>query len=95
MKARGKTFLSPSIHESGAVSWEVISGKDLPKYSARDMCNAVLRIKDCNDGISLDFDCETLAHLDKRIQKLDVLISELQNMREALEKVKEPQRFYY
>lgn len=97
MIKRGKKFLNNSHEEHGSVSWHVTTGKDMDFYQST--CGGELRIADCYKVITLDFDCEKVSHVDKRIAKLDVLIQELQEMRAALEGVKEEAKlktkFYY
>ena len=82
MKARGKRFFNDSFYENGHVKWQVISGND--RIYKGEVVSAELIVADCGSSISLDFDCEEKQHIPKRIAKLDIFISELQNMREAL-----------
>lgn len=92
MFERSKTFLSDSHEEFGRVSWYV---DDNPSWG--DYLDAQLNIWDCDKGICLDFTCEKKKHVDKRIEKLDTLITELQKMKSSLEKAKTKQdkKFYY
>lgn len=46
--------------------------------------DAALRVADCHRVITLDFDCEKQAHIKKRVDKLQTLITELEGMKQAL-----------
>lgn len=82
-----KKFLSPTPYEYGTICWEVVVGP-VDKY---DLVQADLRIADCSESISLSFSSRKKKHIAYRVKKLDVLIAELQAMREFLssEKVTE------
>lgn len=86
MKARGKTFLNESYDENGHVKWEVKSGKDV--YYRGEFISGGITIADCHNSITLDLCCETATQVDKRIDKVNVLIAELMNTRKALEDAK-------
>lgn len=98
IKRRSKTFLSDSHEEFGYVAWvvkpysDILSGDEKKEYS----CD--LYIADCTRSISLEFDFENKQQLDKRIEKLDALIKELNDMRDTLTECKETlfnKKFYY
>jgi hypothetical protein len=98
MKARSKSFLSESYCEGGSISWSVSTETTDGIFHDSTLESEVM-ITDCNSTIKLDFDCTKIEHIPKRIKKLNVLISELEYMREALEaalKEKEKKKkFYY
>jgi len=97
MKDRGKTFFNNSFNETGYIKWQIKSGKD--KTYKGDILDGSLIIADCNSNICLDFDCEEAHQVAKRIEKLDVMITELNRMREALVKanteITTTKKFYY
>lgn len=95
MKARGKTLISEHEEEGGgSISWSV---KTESEYGI-DRVYSNIKIRDCYKCIELDFDCYKYRHIDKRLDKLDKLIVELEKMKEALllaEKELAPKKFYY
>jgi hypothetical protein len=97
MKERGKTFLNQSFNENGYVKWELKSGKDR-EYTS-DVLSGSLVVADCSQAIHLDFDCENASQIQKRLDKLDLLILELTNMRSVLCKMQVEQtktkKFFY
>lgn len=97
MKARGKTFLNEAYDENGHIKWEIKAGKDVDYRG--EVVSGSLLIADCNDTVCLCFDCETVPQIDKRIDKVTVLIKELSLLREALELAKKDiskkNKFYY
>lgn len=86
-KNRGKAILSDSFDESGMLSWSVTVA--VSQYSFRYPIEAQLRIQDCSKHITLDFDCRNTKDVDKRIDKLDRMLSALQDMRSSLVDAKE------
>lgn len=97
MKARDKRFINNSFNESGAVSWHVSTGET--DWGFSNLVNAELQISDCSKTICLDFNVEKETHFDKRIGKLDELMTSLTLMREALVEAKAEhkgkKKFYY
>lgn len=80
VRKTSKKFLSDTPYEYGSVCWEVrVDPED--RY---DLVQADLRIADCGNAVTLGFSSRKKRHMDYRIKKLDVLISELQAMREVL-----------
>lgn len=100
MKRRGQQFLNESYYEGGTVRWMVSTeGTDYNLLSKPDEVEAELKISDCDKIIALDFNCNNLKHLTKRVAKLDVLIEELNKMRSALllaekEAIAKSKRYY-
>lgn len=75
-----KKFLSNTPYEYGSICWEVVADpKD--KY---DLVQADVRIADCGNVATLGFSSQKKRHMDYRLKKLDVLISELQAVRKVL-----------
>lgn len=75
-----KKFLSDTPYEYGSVCWEVVVDP-IDKY---ELVQADLRIADCSKSIDLTFGSRKKKHMGYRVKKLDVLIAELQAMREFL-----------
>ena len=99
MQARDKRFLNDSYHEHGAVSWEIFVHKC--NYDGELRICGDLRIQDCHDLITLDFNSANTP-ADKRIAKIDNLIESLMLMREAyveaaelMDKDNAPKKFIY
>lgn len=80
MRRSNKRFLTTNPSESGAIIWYVRKEED----SRFEVMDASVVIKDCHETVNLDFSVEDWNKLQKRIDKLDVLIEELQKMREAM-----------
>lgn len=96
-KARNKVFLNDNHEEFGYVAWFVKPYKNIITGEEGDYTSQLL-ISDCTHSIGLDFDFENKHQLNKRIEKLDTLITELQSMRKVLESCKDkfkPKKFYY
>lgn len=89
-----KVFLSKDIDERGNLSWYVtLEDSD---YSFSSYLDAELQIADCHRTITLDFACGREKDIDKRLKKVDTIISELYEFRDALEACKsKPKKFYY
>lgn len=87
VRKTSKKFLSDTPYEYGSVCWEVVVDPD----DSYDLVCADLRIADCSEKVSLSFGSRKKKHIAYRVKKLDVLIAELQAMREFLssEKVAE------
>ena len=62
----------------------VLLGKLCDPEDGYDLVQADLRITDCNHVTNIQFSSRKKKHLKYRVQKLDNLIKELQNMREFL-----------
>jgi hypothetical protein len=91
MRFATKDFLSTSADESGSIICKLTTDrvKDMNSW-----CHSVksggymsgnVRIADCSDHIILDFDCTGQKGFDKRVAKLDKLISKLQDMRHQMD----------
>lgn len=97
MKKRDKRFLNESTEEFGSISWSVVSGDPVNRWDS--LVESDLRISNCSKNIHLDFNCEKLSHIDKRLVKLDNLIDSLTLFKEALleakKEVKSKNKFYY
>ena len=95
MLKRNKTFLSQSHQETGNIAWYVSTDRGDQDFFS-ELVSSDLKISDCSGSISLDFSCEKPSHIDKRIDKIDTIIQELQSMKEGfLEAKKSLQRKYY
>jgi hypothetical protein len=57
-----------------------------PSYNGKG-CFATVKIADCSRNISLDFDADTKNMRRSRLKKLDVIIGELQHLRDLIEKM--------
>ncbi|QKN88450.1 hypothetical protein vBValSX1_57 [Vibrio phage vB_ValS_X1] len=79
-KKRNKTFLSESHEEFGSVSWYVKERGDWGSDVQSE-----IRITDCYKVVTLDFCAESPSDAKKRLEKLDTLITELQEARKALQ----------
>lgn len=82
-KDNSKAFLNLHPEEFGSICWDASSRSY--KNSTAKFYGSV-RIADCSKSVILDFDCygkTTQKTVDKRIEKLDTLISELQKFRES------------
>ena len=90
MRARDKRFLNDSVKEWGFVGWEIDNETegDTGTY-------AYIRVNDCNNCAILDFNAQPGKQHAKRLKKLDVLISSLQDFRAAYVKAGEPTKFQY
>ena len=96
MIKRNKTVLSESHLETGNIAWYVsTNGSDYSFLS--ELINSELKIYDCSGSVTLDFSCEKPSHIDKRIEKIDVLIKELESMKEAFVDAKKSleRKYYY
>lgn len=90
MKAQGKRFLTDRGAEGGSIRWSVETGSYLTEIDAE------LILSDCSKHIYLEFSCDNNKALGKRVAKLEALIEELQDFREALLKAEiVPKKFYY
>ncbi len=90
MKKRDKRFLNDRQDEGGSVSWEV-KVQPSNRHSSNDATlYGNLSISDCSDSINLDFECYNFTpyKVQKRIDKLDELLTSLYLMREALTEAK-------
>lgn len=86
---KGKEFLSEDSHEFGAVCYYVTvddktKDKDDPiSFLGFSDIESELRIQDCNKSVTLEFSCD-VSKVQSRINKINTLINELSNMRDAL-----------
>ena len=80
MKAKDKRFLNDSHEEFASVSWYV-TNEDKVFYNFME---SEVRIADCHNVITLDFNCADIVAAKKRLQKLDNLIESLSEMRVAM-----------
>lgn len=80
-----KEFLSPAADESGSIVCTIKTAqiKDFQRWTVASggTINGSVRIADCSEHVILDFHAEGQRNFEKRLTKLDKLISELQNMR--------------
>ena len=81
-----KSFLSNDPYETGSVSvWVIVSKYEHDRvFNGKHDVSAEVVIKDCNKTISLDFYADDPVSQQKRLSKLDTLISVLQEFRQAL-----------
>jgi hypothetical protein len=94
MRQRGKKFLSESHEEGDSISWYVRTDLEyLKKYEAS------VKLTDCYETITLEFDCWKSSDFEKRVLKVSTLIKELTLFRaalvEATDEIKKPKKFYY
>jgi hypothetical protein len=96
MKYRNKSFLNGSHLEFGNISWHILAGRHVGRYY---LIESSLRIADCGNVITLDFDVEKPHEIPYRLAKLDTLINSLTEMRErykeAAECINKQKKFYY
>lgn len=91
MNINKKVYLDPEhVTETGSICWSIDDTYCSHKFSI----DASIKIYDCSRSITLDFDCYTEGELSNRLKKLEVLISELTEMRELLKSCKKT-KFYY
>lgn len=81
-----KEFLSPCADETGSIVCQIETPrqKDIQEYHVRDgaaWVRASIKINDCHKAALLDFDCSDQKGYEKRIEKLDKLLKEVQDMR--------------
>ena len=86
-----KKFLTDNPEETGSVCTKVQNSTGSYTYDIE----ASIKIYDCNRSVTLDFDCYNKSELPERIAKIEVLLSELLNMREALVSLNTPTKFFY
>lgn len=70
--------------DTGSVQWSV----EAMKYSPRippDIC-ASISIRDCSRKVELDFSCHNEKSFKEKMNKLNLLISHLEEMKESMEK---------
>jgi hypothetical protein len=86
MRYVSKQFFTEHAHETGniVVTVETPHPDDIYAYQIKkgsDMMTASVKISDCHDSAVIDFDCRKKGDFEKRLQKLDKWIDELQKMR--------------
>lgn len=91
MRYVSKEFLSSSPDEAGSIICTVTTRRivDFSQYSVREggFISGEVRIADCNDHVCLDFNATGQKGFNKRLEKLDKLIAELQTMRTQYEEM--------
>lgn len=75
-----KTFLSDNPDEFGSIGWSV-EGHHMNNPAKK---SANLTLKDCYKRIDLEFYYSGFNEYESRIKKIDTLINELSDFREAL-----------
>lgn len=87
-----KEFLSKSADESGSIVCQVETPRQ-KDIGAHHVLNGVgyiwakIKINDCSKSVMLDFDCHDQKSYEKRIEKLDKLVEEVQTMRKQYEEM--------
>lgn len=87
MKYVTKQFLNDSVDESGYIICTATSDKydELSRYHAEHPSAAVqVQLADCSKKIYLDFSVYEDAHVQKRIHKINILINDLEALREQI-----------
>jgi hypothetical protein len=89
MRHTRKQFLSDSPDETGfiviiASSPRVEDMEDSSWYRDNTTVESQVQIGDCSQKVYLNFDVNSTENLKKRIDKLDVLINNLQELKEKL-----------
>jgi predicted phage tail protein len=85
-----KEFLSPCAWETGSIICQIETPlvKDISQYQIEKgyaTMHASIKLSDCSDSITLDFDCHDQVAYEKRIAKLDKMVKEVQDMRDQYE----------
>ena len=92
---RGKKFLSDSHEEGGTVSWRGKTGQESWDNS---LFEGEVRLTDCSKAIYLEFNCHRYKDIQKRLDKVDVLLEELNKFKGTLleaQRVHKPKSLYY
>lgn len=76
-----KRFLSNNPHETGYVCWGVSVNHH---YGNNYYLDCDLKLADCMDNISLEFSAGNVKQANKRIEKMDTLITSLKKLRGTL-----------
>jgi hypothetical protein len=89
MRLTRKQFLSDSPDETGfivitAMSPRVEDMKECSWYSDNTTVESQVQIGDCNSKVYLNFDVKDEVSLKKRIDKLSILINNLQELKDTL-----------
>ena len=100
MMRKNKAFLSNAHGEGGSINWYIASGDCIDNCGIfSNVVEGELKISDCYRTITLDFGCEDINQLDKRIVKVQTLIDNLLEMKQGLLEAKESistkNKFYY
>tara|TARA_S200002703_G_C3746226_1_gene229589 strand:- start:485 stop:790 length:306 start_codon:yes stop_codon:yes gene_type:complete len=101
MIRKNKEFLSNAHGEGGSINWYIATGNcidnDFNMFS--NIVEGELKLSDCYRTITLDFSCENIKQLDKRVIKVQTLIDNLLEMKkgllEAKESINTKNKFYY
>lgn len=84
-----KEFLSPAAWETGSIVCQIETPltKDISQYQIDNgiHMNSSLKLADCSRSVTIDFDCHDQSSYEKRLEKLDNLLKEVQDMRTAYE----------
>lgn len=81
-----KEFLSPAAWETGSIVCQIETPlvKDITQYQIEQgytSMHSSIKLSDCSKSITLDFDCHDQSSFEKRIEKLDTMLKEVQDMR--------------
>lgn len=92
MRYVSKEFLSKSADESGSIVCQIETPrqKDINSHHVLNGASyiwAKIKINDCSKAVTLDFDCHDQKSYEKRIEKLDKLLEEVQTMRKQYEEM--------
>ncbi len=87
-KDKTKVFLSDSPYEMGYIAFDYkVNHRSGGEYYDYNIVQGQVKIADCDHSICLDFSCNNLKALRKRISKLQLIINTLQRMLDGYEKV--------
>ena len=92
---RGKKFLSDSHEEGGTIIWD---GQVRNNGEYRQLFTGQIRITDCTKAVYLDFTCTNTKDIQARLDKVDVLLEEINKFKSVLleaQRVHKPKRLYY
>lgn len=92
MRYVSKEFLSKSADESGSIVCQIETPRqaDIHQHHVQDKVTyiwAKIKINDCSKHVTLDFDCHDQKSFEKRVEKLDKLVQEVQTMRKQYEEM--------
>ena len=101
MIRKNKEFLSNSHGEGGSINWYVAEGANVDDVCGlfSNIVEGELKLSDCYRTITLDFGCENINQIDKRVAKVQTLLDNLLEMKQALLEAKkivsQKNKFYY
>lgn len=84
-KKNNKIFITDHPEEFGSIAWSIDKGWGADTIRKRHSKESNLRITDCYKVIVLEFSYQGYDEYLERIKKLDNLIEELNNFKEALQ----------